>query len=476
MSFINRFQAYVTRQQSRISAHYGHDDDMLFRATNLFVVVSFLATIFVIFLIFFVLSGEYIIDNRAKLIFSPPLFVSLMIMQWSRRSVMKGQFSRARIIFSILTASSVFAAICLTGGFPTSVATPVILLPIVLIFCFYGGSTSLKFSALYMLSFILTWATTAFSGLELPDFTSPTNPAANSAVVLFTMLAIIVTAFYSFDSSVRSFAIRSKVALESKSQFLANMSHEIRTPMNGVIGLADVMSRTDLNEDQKKLISTIQHSGQALLTIINDILDFSKIDAGKLDIDAAPFNLRDSIHDVNLLLSTKVTEKKLIMITRYADDVPSWFEGDGGRVRQILLNLVGNAIKFTNEGSVTISVSLTPDSVLKVDVIDTGIGIPEEAIASLFEKFTQAEKSTTRTYGGTGLGLAISQKLVTMMGGDISVTSEYGDGSTFTITLPLPVLDNTKPEFNQKKHSLSSTCRCFDGQKGNSSFFRKASR
>ena len=217
MSLKDKFQNYVARQQSRIGAHYGHDDVILFRAINLIVVASFLAVIVVLFLLFFIFSGTYIINGRAKLVFAPPLFVCLLIMQWCRLSVMKGKFTKARNVFIVLTAISVFAAICLTGGFPTSVATPTILLPIVLTFCFYGGSTSLKFTAFFISGFLSTWVATAFGLIDFPDFTSTTNPAVNSAAVFITTSAVIVTAFSSFDTSVRSFADRSKVALESKS-------------------------------------------------------------------------------------------------------------------------------------------------------------------------------------------------------------------------------------------------------------------
>ena len=229
-------------------------------------------------------------------------------------------------------------------------------------------------------------------------------------------------------------------ANKAKSEFLANMSHEIRTPMNGVLGMAELLQASDLDQRQKRFADTIYKSGNALLTIINDILDFSKIEAGKLELDPAPFNLRESIEDVAVLLSTRAHEKNIELILRYAPDCPSGMIGDAGRIRQIVTNLVGNAIKFTHEGHVLVEVKGKADDEfvdLTIDIKDTGIGIGVDKLDQIFQEFSQAENSTTRQFGGTGLGLTISRRLARAMGGDITAESVVGVGSVFTIKLRL---------------------------------------
>ncbi|MDJ0766759.1 MAG: response regulator, partial [Myxococcota bacterium] len=227
-----------------------------------------------------------------------------------------------------------------------------------------------------------------------------------------------------------------------KSEFLANMSHEIRTPMNGVLGMAQlVLDSDDLSMEHRDQIETIHHSGESLLTIINDILDFSKIEAGKLDIEPIPFDLQVASAEVADLLAPKALEKSLELVFRYAPDAPRYLVGDPGRIRQIILNLAGNAIKFTSNGHVMIEIEGEEESeeeaLVKVSIHDTGLGMDEEARSKLFKPFSQADASTTRKFGGTGLGLAISRQLVGMMGGEIGVESAPGKGSTFWFTLRL---------------------------------------
>ncbi|MCT7377317.1 response regulator [Chelativorans sp. EGI FJ00035] len=231
------------------------------------------------------------------------------------------------------------------------------------------------------------------------------------------------------------------LADRAKSEFLANMSHEIRTPMNGVLGMAELLAKTGVTPKQKTFIDIIAKSGSALLTIINDILDFSKIDAGQLVLDPQPFKLAEAVEDVATLISSAAREKDLEMIVRVDPDLPETFVGDAGRIRQIVTNLLGNAVKFTDHGHVLVDVTgetVNGHTRIKVEVTDSGIGIPEEKLELIFDKFSQADTSSTRRHEGTGLGLAITSRLVDLMGGEIGVESEEGKGSTFWFTLTLP--------------------------------------
>ena len=267
-----------------------------------------------------------------------------------------------------------------------------------------------------------------------------------------------------------------RIAEKSKSEFLANMSHEIRTPMNGILGMTEILSLGELTEQQKSFIGTISRSGNALMTIINDILDFSKIEAGQTKLHSSPFVLRDSIEDVTALLSSSAADKGIDLLVRVLPDLPSTFVGDVGRIRQILTNLVGNALKFTHFGHVLIDVDgqvSGQNAELTIRIHDTGIGIPEDQLPFVFEKFRQVDGSTTREYEGTGLGLSITSSLVELMGGTISVESTLEKGSIFTVNLALPTHAELKPKVNMPVEIIGANIIVVDDNAINRNILRE---
>ncbi|WP_299728902.1 response regulator [uncultured Tateyamaria sp.] len=255
-------------------------------------------------------------------------------------------------------------------------------------------------------------------------------------------LGLNITESVEYEKQLKTARAEAEAASRAKSAFLANMSHEIRTPMNGVVGMAELLGDTALTEEQRLYVDTIKNSGEALLVIINDVLDYSKIEAKKLQLHPEPFDLERCIHEVIMLLQPSARDKGLTLLVDYDLFLPTVYVGDPGRVRQVLTNLMGNAVKFTSEGHVLVRVTGVPDiesgqATVNIAIEDTGIGIPEDKIQHIFGEFNQVENERNRQFDGTGLGLAISQRLVELMQGEMWVTSEDGVGSCFGFKIPL---------------------------------------
>ncbi len=353
--------------------------------------------------------------------------------------------SITRISQFFLFVLTVFLSFYLFGNGLASGATPLLFYALLVTALVLGPRHALACAAYILGVFVWTYLKFHAPGMESPK-------QIDFAFLLLGSLTTVGICFASWiynremTSAVEALKRERQLALaasRAKSDFLANMSHEIRTPMNGVLGMTELLQSTALDEKQKVFAETIYSSGNALLTIINDILDFSKIEAGKLELDPTPFNLEGAVDDIAALLGVPARQKNLELMVRHRPNLPAGVIGDVGRFRQLLTNLVGNALKFTHAGSVLIDVQCKDIKEgiadIKIDVVDTGIGIAEEKFERIFEQFTQAEESTTRTFGGTGLGLSITKSLVEAMGGSISATSKLGYGSTFTIELALPV-------------------------------------
>jgi signal transduction histidine kinase/DNA-binding response OmpR family regulator len=262
---------------------------------------------------------------------------------------------------------------------------------------------------------------------------------------------------------------RADRATQAKSDFLATMSHEIRTPLNAIIGMADVLSASPLTAEQQKCVDVFQRNGISLLNLINDILDLAKVESGKVELEKVPLDLREVITRAMEVIDGRAKAKGLGLKQSIAPGVPLYLIGDSNRLRQIIINLLGNGIKFTDKGYLEVRVEQDPEDArlgcLRFGIVDTGIGIPKEKLSAVFESFTQADSSTTRKYGGTGLGLTISRQLVELMGGRIWVESEVGQGSTFFFTVKLGVSEHaTAPAYHEASHdSIAELERKSDG-------------
>ena len=346
-----------------------------------------------------------------------------------------------------------------TGGVESPVASTLVILPM-LAFVLVSTRAGLVWTAVAGLGFV----TLGFvDWLDLLDHTgfSFVDQELLVVVSLLVLLGYAVGTIAFFESMERkrnAEAVeareRAEAASQAKSAFLANMSHELRTPMNGVLGLVETMlAEGRLEPDQQETLRTVRESGRSLVALLNDLLDISRVESGRMQLERAPVHAGVVAQDVVALLEQRASTGVTLRVR--ADSDVGWGLGDPARLRQVVLNLVGNALKFTEEGAVEVVVERSDDAVA-IFVSDTGIGIPDDVLPTLFEAFVQADDSTTRRFGGSGLGLAITQRLVHLMHGDITVTSVVGEGSTFRVSVPLP---RCPPPTHDVRHATKGDLR-----------------
>ena len=363
-------------------------------------------------------------------------------------------FSSRRTVWLMLNSVAVLVPIAMWDGFYCIIAIghgaetwdALLLLLCIICTCFGGlHSFTPRLSLLWAYQFtLLAGPALANIGVRSPHHWM--IAAVVGSLLLFVTIQgrVLHAQFWEVlgtQASLRKAKLEAESASEAKSAFLANMSHEIRTPLYGVLGMISAVLESELSEEQRQQLQLARYSGLLLHGIVNDVLDISKIDAGKAVLEACEFDLQTALREVVSLMMPQASQKGLDLSLSYANEVPDWFRADAAKIRQITLNFIGNALKFTANGSVAVmvdAVEASPEQVtVRIAVRDTGIGLSTEQQARLFEKFSQADSSTTRKYGGTGLGLAICRRLAEIMGGAVGVVSAPGTGSTFWATLPL---------------------------------------
>lgn len=434
---------FVSR--NRLNEIYSAEPELQFRASNLLYVIIGASAVISSLLVLFAFASPTLIEPQAKRVFVPLFGLIGILFLLCQKLVLRKKLNLARSIVLSMTSIAVVGAITVTGGFPTSIASVAIFIPVIIAYSLFGGKIShmvaLSLSSILIMQWILAWK----FGINFPNFASTAMPETNSAIALGATFGIVCFALVIFDVSNRKYIQKADAAMISKTNFLANTSHEIRTPMNGIIGLSEVMMKTTkLDQDQLIYMEAIHQSGTALMTIINDILDYSRLESGYLELKTEPFDLHTLTHEIRTLMTINAAGNNVVIKCDYSDDCPKRFIGDAGRLRQVLINLMANAIKFTENGHVKITVLVQPGPAaadIRFEIEDTGIGIPTDKLERIFERFTQADSGTTQKYGGTGLGLSISQKLVQIMGGQIGVRSDVGKGSTFWFEIALPIAE-----------------------------------
>lgn len=369
---------------------------------------------------------------RSALVAALYLVSNLGISHLARTGSQVDYFGLARMS----TSTAVFFFLGWIGG-AESLSWPLAMIGLFgTVFCSKGTTRPVS-----MASFILSAALGAWlGGRGLLSCLAAAVVLASMAWLASGLVRSLYTTWLEARSSAQALEEHNQAlesALATRQAFLATMSHEVRTPLNGVLGMAELLARTPLEAGQQEMLDSIQDSGEGLLQVLNDILDTAKLDAGKIALETLPFDPLHLVESVCRLMRTKTHGRPVQLRAHSEGSLPPQVAGDPARLRQVLLNLVGNALKFTEAGEVRVSLQWRPDT-LKVSVQDTGIGVSPEAQARIFEPFGQAELGTTREYGGTGLGLTISRRLVDLMGGELSLTSTLGQGSCFCIALPAP--------------------------------------